>query len=141
MNGRHISMALLCGEFIHKLFQCINQFIDRAADSAEKFVHQFRFYSLRNIDKLVRRADRWNGRCKDDSSSLVTFPTGRLHFWGELRKRDSVSPPAMMEFEGRMRPCPGHYDEYLTKLYGDYSTLPQEQDREAHIYLEPFILP
>ena len=28
--------------------------------------------------------------------------------------------------------CPPHYDQFLTQSYGDYMTLPKEEDRMTH---------
>ncbi|SCW54754.1 lipopolysaccharide cholinephosphotransferase [Ruminococcaceae bacterium YRB3002] len=98
-------------------------------------------YSLRDIDKLVRKADRWNGRCMNNDSRYVTFPAGRRHFWGELRERSTMLPSVPLEFEERLLPCPHDTDSYLRQLYGEYLAIPSEDNREAHIYLEPFILP
>ena len=96
------------------------------------------FYSLRSLDKMVSKADRWKGRCSDDSSSFVTVPAGRRHFRGELRRREVLVPGDSLQFEGRAVPCPGNVEEYLSQLYGDYKTMPDEAHREAHIYFEPF---
>ena len=34
--------------------------------------------------------------------------------------------------------CPGNIEEYLTRMYGDFKKIPDEDKREHHIYLEPF---
>ena len=95
-----------------------------------------RLISFMSLQKLASRADRWNGRCRDDDSVWVTVPTGRRHFRGELRRRDVFFPASLLEFEGRLRPCPGDADAYLTKLYGNYIEIPEEADRESHLYFE-----
>ena len=89
---------------------------------------------------MIARADRWNGRCKDEDSKYVTVPTGRRHFFGELRERSVMFPPSQFGFEGRTRPCPASADLYLTQLYGDYKKIPAADDRESHIYFEPLDL-
>ena len=98
------------------------------------------FYSLRSLDKMTIKADRWNGRCSDGTSLYVTVPAGRKHFRGELRERSALMPGRSLEFCGRMCPCPGNTEEYLSQLYGDYSAIPSERNREKHIYFEPFRL-
>lgn len=99
-----------------------------------------RLISFVSLQKLAGRADRWNGRCRDNDSVYITVPAGRRHFRGELRRRDVMFPASYEEFEGRIRPCPHDTDAYLTKLYGNYIKIPAEDDRESHVYFEPFFL-
>jgi len=99
-------------------------------------IHFGRLISFLPLQKLACRADRWNGKCRDNDSALVTVPTGRKHFRGELRRRDIFFPASRLEFEGRLRPCPGDADAYLTKLYGNYIEIPPVSDRESHLYFE-----
>lgn len=98
------------------------------------------FYSLRSLDKMTAKADRWNGRCSDDSSRYVTVPAGRKHFRGELRRREIIEPGSPLIFEGRELPCPSDVELYLSQLYGDFKTVPEVSEREKHIYFEPFHL-
>ena len=42
-----------------------------------------------------------------------------------------------LEFEDEKFKCPGNYDEYLTKVYGDYMVLPPEEKRaKGHNIIE-----
>ena len=91
------------------------------------------FLSLR---KWTHIADRWNARCADDSSRYVTVPGGRHHYFGEMRARSMFGNRKMLTFEGEEWPVPEMIDEYLSKHYEDYMTLPDEADREKHAYLE-----
>ena len=93
-----------------------------------------------NPDRITDKADKWNGRCSDDDSVFVTVPSGRRHFWGEKRKRSVFFPPSYREFEGKTYACPNNIDQYLTTLYGDYSRIPEDSEKESHIFIEPFSL-
>lgn len=99
-----------------------------------------RLFSLRNLDKLTAKADRWNGRCKNNDSRYVVFPAGRGHFFGECYERVVAFPGERKDFEDLSIPCPSDPDAYLKHIYGDYMTIPQDVDRESHIFFEPFTL-
>ena len=43
------------------------------------------------------------------------------------------------EFEGRQYKIPAGYDEWLTKLYGDYMTPPSEKGKLSHHHFEAFM--
>ena len=90
----------------------------------------------------TRLWDRWNRRCGNDASRLVTFPVGRRHFFGELAPRSELAETRPGEFCGRTVNLPKEAERYLTRLYGpDYMTPPPEADRERHVVFEPLVLP
>ncbi len=76
------------------------------------------------------------GLCKNSRSEYVSVPGGRNHYFGELYRRESFVETVPMEYEGHMWQVPKDYDAYLTHMYGDYMTIPEEQDREEHVILE-----
>lgn len=70
--------------------------------------------------------------CSHDSK-LVTIPSGRKHYFGELLDYSVFYPASKALFE--KRPCllPGKVEVYLSNLYGmDYMNLPPEEKRETH---------
>ncbi len=91
------------------------------------------FMSLRKWTKLYTK---WNSKCKDSSTKLVTVPTGRNHFFREMYRRKDFCKSVFMEFEGNKWRIPKEYDKYLTHMYGDYMTIPKEGSREKHVLLE-----
>ncbi len=50
----------------------------------------------------------------------------------ELIKKDWLTNPSFVEFEGRKYPTVSDTDSYLRKLYGDYMTPPPEKERYSH---------
>ncbi len=66
------------------------------------------------------------------SSNLISTYRGR-----EIMERTIYGEPTFFDFEG-IRVCGiEHYDEYLTKLYGDWRKLPPEDKRHsAHDFAE-----
>ena len=52
-------------------------------------------------------------------------------FWSEFPST-CIYPLSEIEFEGHSFPCPHDQKEYLTIIYGDYMSLPPENDRMTH---------
>ena len=83
-----------------------------------------RFFALR-LDKL---AQQYNEK--------ATGYFGSMSFAGEEGRHQEVLPYSVIgngvwaEFEGRQYRIPEMWDQYLTDYYGDYMTLPPEEDRD-----------
>lgn len=85
------------------------------------------------FDFFVRKPCSLNG--------LVTIPTGRNHYLGEMLPYKVFFPPKEIEFEERTVFIPGDSDKYLTALYGsNYMQLPPINKRERH-FVYKFSLP
>lgn len=86
--------------------------------------------------RLYRRVQRCLSGCRDDSSRFVTIPSGRKHFFGELYERAFLMQTEKMPFEGHAFAVTRDYERYLTRLYGDYRTIPPKEKREHHVIYE-----
>ena len=86
-----------------------------------------------NPKYLYKKVQMEMARCRDDDSKYITVPSGRKHFFGELYPRHPYMDTVKMEFEGNMFCVTKDYDNYLSRLYGDYMTLPPENKREHHV--------
>lgn len=91
------------------------------------------FFSLQ---RWCRIADRWSARCRNDRSKYVTFPSGRKHYFGEMCPRDAFFPLQETDYEGRRYKLMRDPAVHLTTLYGDYTVVQPEGERERHTILE-----
>ncbi len=96
--------------------------------------------SFRSLDGWTRHCDRVYKSCKDASSGYVTMPSGRGHFFRELYRREELLPGISMAYGDTEYLVPARYDHYLTRLYGDYMQIPEEGQREKHVFFAPFML-
>ena len=88
-------------------------------------------FSFRSADSWNDLTDRIN-QCPNEQSKYVSIPSGRRHYFGETYRRESMLKAQNMKFEDRFFPVPSGYDEYFSKLYGDYMTIPPVEKREKH---------
>ena len=92
------------------------------------------------MQSWTRMSDKWHKLCKNKNTKYVSIPVGRKHFFGELYLRDDICKMKKEIFEGVEVHCPHNTDMYLTRLYGDYMVLPDDTQKEKHVYIKPFIL-
>ena len=70
-------------------------------------------------------------------TGIVSIPTGRNHYFGEMQPSETFFPLSRGVFEGYEVNLPGNPHAYLTKLYGDdYMTPPPPEKREKHYIQE-----
>ncbi len=81
-------------------------------------------------------ADFWSKSCRNTHSKRVTFPSGRKHYFGEMCSRASCLPVRETDFEGRRYLIMANPEVHLSVLYGDYTVIPPEEQRERHTVLE-----
>ena len=90
-----------------------------------------KIFSFRKSDRwfdLVDKVNKWD----DEKSRYVGIPSGRKHYFGEVFPREWMVRTVPVLFEGVEVPVPEGYGPYLRRLYGDYMTIPPEEDREHH---------
>ena len=79
----------------------------------------------------------WNCLCKNANSKLVTTPTGRKHYFGEMLPRRILCESIELPFEDIKLPVMSGYVEYFTNLYGpDFMTPPKDADKEVHTLMD-----
>ena len=92
----------------------------------------FRVLALLCTKKLIRKMyikemTRYN---KESTKEVVTY--GGYGYNKEKIDKSVLSTQIEIKFENIKLRCPNGYHEYLTKLYGDYMTLPPEDKRVSH---------
>ena len=93
----------------------------------------FSFLSLTSWAKLT---DGWHCIIKSNKTKMVTVPSGRKHYFGEIYYRDAFIETDIAEFEGHHWNVPRDIEGYLTQLYGNYMQIPPEDEREKHVFLK-----
>ena len=81
----------------------------------------------RYMDTLARRYDF------DQSEYVgeIAWSLGKT----ERMKKSEYIPATEVEFNGKQFHAPACWDYYLTSIYGDYMTPPEESDRTAHKFI------
>ena len=88
-------------------------------------------FSFRTSVKWYDVLDRVN-QYANENTKMVSIPSGRKHYFGEMYQREWMVECIPMRFEDMLLPIPKGYDEYLKQLYGNYHELPPENQREHH---------
>lgn len=92
-------------------------------------------FSFLSFRKWLLLTERMVSRCKETDSPDITVAVGRGHFKGELYPADWFYPPKRMRFEDHLFAFPAKTEKYLAHMYGDYMTIPPEEEREHHSVL------
>lgn len=84
-------------------------------------------FKTKNRLKFFNFLIKWN----DKDSPYITYGVDTI--WSEyVHKKEDYFDLIRLEFEGEKFLAPKNYDAILSKLYGDYMTLPKEEDRVWH---------
>ena len=88
-----------------------------------------------NLDKLKFKKDKLLRKYENSNAASVRNFCG---IWQEreITEKSVFGDGLKIKFENLDVVIPQKYDDYLTKLYGDYMTLPPEEERIPHHYCE-----
>jgi len=86
-------------------------------------------FKVEHLSKLQEKVVSFNN--DEDSRYYIHFG-GRYGHRKKTIPKDVFHPPTKVEFEGESYNAPGDWDEYLTRIYGDYMELPPEDKRGSH---------
>ncbi len=109
-----------------------------------RFAHMMQYVSYYISDIKKPRLRRFVKRTLYHLMQSVAFPIFRFYnrFFGEKKflrhvlgcsfyktiEKEGLFPLKKMMFEGKEYPIPGNYDSYLSRLYGNYMSLPDNLD-------------
>ena len=81
------------------------------------------------VTQLVKNATR----CIDSQSVFIGDFCGYYHGQPRVKvRRELFDESTLLVFEGKEYRAPAGYDAWLSALYGDYMTLPPEEQRVSH---------
>ena len=115
-----------------KNYMCKTPEGEKAYKTRMKIGKLFSFMSFQKWMNLVDRACQYKKETKS-----MGIPTGRGHYFREIRSRETFIPASKGQFEGMNVNLPGNTDDYISNLYGkDYMTLPPIEKRERHFIVD-----
>ena len=90
------------------------------------------FYNAKRWFNIIDKAFQYKKETR-----LLGVPSGRGHYFGEIRPRSTFLPTSKGTFEGMSVNLPGNPRDYLSNLLGaDYMTVPPEEKRERHYIID-----
>lgn len=87
-----------------------------------------------SIERIVDKYDSISQSCKEDTGYYVLFDDMTPDHW--YVTKEELYPIQEAMFEGLKVKIPFKNDEILTRQYGDYMTLPPEEQRVGHNIVE-----
>lgn len=118
--------------------ECLKKYMCKTKEGTKAYKRRiffgrlFSFYKFQKWMNIVDRACQYKKK-----TNLMGIPSGRGHYFGEIRPAKTFLPTSIGEFEGIKVKMPGNTDDYLTNLYGrDYMTLPPIEKRERHFIMD-----
>lgn len=125
-------------ETFEKNDEYLKRYMYKTEDGKKEFDRRLRLgrlFSYHNFQEWMNIVDRSLQYSKE--TSLMGIPSGRGHYFGEIRPKETFLPVSKGEFEGMTVNLPGNADDYISNLYGaDYMTLPPVEKRERHFILD-----
>ena len=105
----------------------------KAVNSRARFAKLFAFF---DFEKWLILSDKVFSLCKNNNSTYVSCPSGRLHYFKETYSRAEMCNYVKHKFGDHEWNIPKGYEYYLNKRYGsNYMTIPPKEKQEKHVYV------
>ncbi|AXN35349.1 LicD family protein [Latilactobacillus curvatus] len=108
--------------------------INKAYTGIRKFIviiaQNINFEKILNTQYLLKKIDRVLSK-KSNGEVLIGNPMGG-HWFKEIFPKEYYDNTVLLKFEDLEIKCPAHYQQILTKMYGDYEKLPEVSKRNWH---------
>lgn len=86
-----------------------------------------------SVTKLNRHQQKLMQKYREEQTQYLCSMASGYPYEKQCMPREIYGQPVLLEFEGREYCAPARYEDYLTRLYGDYMTLPPEEKRRANL--------
>ena len=116
----------------------LKAYMYKTAEGKRAFNRRVRLGRLFSFHKFQRWMNIVDSACQyNKETNLMGIPSGRGHYFREIRPSKTFFPPSKGRFEGKTVNLPGNPDDYLSNLYGaDYMELPPVEKRERHFFVD-----
>lgn len=137
LKGIKCSLLMFMGSYAEtylKQNKSFEQYMCKTEEGTKEYhrrIRMGRFFAFHSFEEWMDRIDT---ACQyKKRTSLMGIPSGRGHYFGEIRPAKSFVPISKGVFEGITVGLPGNPDDYISNLYGsNYMELPPEEKRERH---------
>lgn len=85
------------------------------------------------VREINRRQQALMQTYRDQQTRCICSMASQYVYSKQCMPREVYGKPVKLAFEGREFYAPERYDEYLTRLYGDYMQLPPVEKRQANL--------
>lgn len=111
----------------------VKKIFKKTVETVNKYLHKYYFFLPFLYKRRLYHITKYNDQPTEYVAELgYMFYPNYKSFNTQLFKTDDIQNIEYAMFEDFLAPIPSNSDEILTTAYGDYMTLPPEEDRKIH---------
>ena len=116
----------------------LQNYMCKTAEGKKEYLRRVRIGKMFSFYDFQKWVDMVDSACQyKRETALMGIPSGRGHYFGEIRPKKTFVPVSKGTFEGLTVDLPGDPHDYLSNLYGsDYMTPPPPEKRERHFIMD-----